>query len=77
MVGGCSAKLGATAPWWDAALGGGGNRRRGHWEEAETGQVGRVGEKPNGLVGWLGQLGRNLKRILFRIKIRLLNIPRL
>jgi hypothetical protein len=36
-----------------------------------------VGERMNGPVGWMGRLGRNLKRILFRIKIGLLNIAML
>jgi hypothetical protein len=40
----------------------------------KKGQVGWVGERPNGPVAWLG---RNLKRILFRIKNGLLNMPRL
>jgi hypothetical protein len=55
----------------EAALGGGGSRRR--WrspasvrkEEEEAGSA-EWAERPNMPVGWLGRVGRNLKRISFR-----------
>jgi hypothetical protein len=66
----------------EAALGGGGSRRR--WrspasvrkEEEEVGSA-EWAERPNMPVGWLGRVGRNLKRISFRNFFGFLNISRL
>jgi hypothetical protein len=74
---GSDSVAGAAGRRWEAAETGDGDAPLLRCRRRKEGQVGQVGERPNGQVGWLGRLSQNLKRILFQIKIGLLNIPRL
>jgi hypothetical protein len=71
---GSGSMAGSSGQRWEVVETDGGGAPLLQCRRRKNGQVGRVGERPNGPVGWLG---RNLKRILFRIKIGLINIPML